>query len=104
MTKTALVAPTLAPGDAVGNDVLHMADLFRARGHEVALFADHVGEVTTPCQPIARAAAFLGGDPAAQLVYHHSIGCAAGVELIQLLKCRRVVRYHNVTPAHFFAG
>jgi glycosyltransferase involved in cell wall biosynthesis len=38
------------------------------------------------------------------LVYHHSIGCAGGVELVQSARCRRVVRYHNVTPAHFFVG
>ena len=104
MTKIALVAPTLAPGDAVGNDVLHMAELFRGRGHNVALFADHVGSVTTTCQPIARAAAFLGRDRSALLVYHHSIDCAAGVGLVHRARCRRVVRYHNVTPAHFFAG
>ncbi len=104
MTKIALVAPSLAPGDAVGNDVLHMADLFRGRGHNVALFADHVGAVTTPCQPIARAAAFLGHDRSSLLVYHHSIGCATGVELVRRANCRRVVRYHNVTPAHYFTG
>jgi glycosyltransferase involved in cell wall biosynthesis len=104
MTKTALVAPSLSPGDAVGNDLLHMARLFRECGHRVALFADHVGEVTERCHPIARARAFLGNDPAALLVYHHSIGCTGGVELVRRARCRRVVRYHNVTPAHFFAG
>jgi glycosyltransferase involved in cell wall biosynthesis len=104
MTKVAVVAPSLAEGDAVGNDVLHMARLFRERGHTVGLFADHVGEVTERCQAIHRARAFLGRDPAALLVYHHSIGCAAGVELVRSARCRRVVRYHNVTPAHFFDG
>jgi glycosyltransferase involved in cell wall biosynthesis len=104
MTKIALVAPSLSPGDAVGNDLLHMGRLFRDRGHEVGLFADHVGEVTTPCHPIARARAFLADDRSAVLLYHHSIECAAGVELVEGAQCRRVVRYHNVTPAHFFAG
>jgi glycosyltransferase involved in cell wall biosynthesis len=104
MTKIALVAPSLSPGDAVGNDLLHMARWFRDRRHVVALFADHVGEVTTPCQPIERARGFLGGDAAALLVYHHSIGCAAGVALVKQVRCRRVVRYHNVTPAHYFTN
>jgi glycosyltransferase involved in cell wall biosynthesis len=102
MTKIALVAPSLSPGDAVGNDLLHTARWFRDRGNVVALFADHVGEVTTPCQPIARVRAFLGDDASAILIYHHSIDCAAGVALVEHVRCRRVVRYHNVTPAHFF--
>jgi glycosyltransferase involved in cell wall biosynthesis len=104
MTKIALVAPSLSPGDAVGNDALHMARLFRDQGHSVALFADHVGDVPERCRPIRQARVFLGRDPSAVLVYHHSIGCAAGVELVQSVRCRRVVRYHNVTPAHFFVG
>jgi glycosyltransferase involved in cell wall biosynthesis len=103
MTKIALVVPSVSPGDAVGNDVIHMAGLLRDRGHEVGLFADHVGEVTWPCQPVKRARAFLGDNPAAILLYHHAIGCAAGVELVERVQCRRVIRYHNVTPAHYFA-
>jgi glycosyltransferase involved in cell wall biosynthesis len=104
MTKIALVAPSLSAGDAVGNDALHMAKLLRDSGHTVAMFADHVGELTMPCQPIHRVPAFLGRDPAGLLVYHHSIECASGVALVQRQRCRRVVRYHNVTPARYFAG
>jgi glycosyltransferase involved in cell wall biosynthesis len=104
MKKIALVAPSLAAGDAVGNDVLHMSCLFRDRGYEVGLFADHVGSLPVACLPIGRAKAFLGTDPSAILVYHHSIDCEPGVRLIREGPWRRVVRYHNVTPAHFFAG
>jgi glycosyltransferase involved in cell wall biosynthesis len=104
MTKIAVVAPSLSPGDAVGNDILHMAHLFRGQGHTVAVFADHVGEVTEPCHSIHRAASFLGSDTSTMLVYHHSIECANGVALVRRARCRRVVRYHNVTPAHYFVG
>jgi glycosyltransferase involved in cell wall biosynthesis len=104
MKKIALVAPSLTAGDAVGNDVLHMAYLFRGCGYEVSLFADHVGSLAAVCHPIARAKAFLGSDPSAIIVYHHSIDCEPGVKLMQGGPWRRVVRYHNVTPAHFFAG
>jgi glycosyltransferase involved in cell wall biosynthesis len=104
MTKIAIVAPSLWPGDAVGNDVLHMDKLLRDQGNEVSLFADHVGPITRPCQPIARTAAFLGADKAAIMLYHHSLNCAPAMQLIRKLRCRRVVRYHNVTPAHFYQG
>jgi glycosyltransferase involved in cell wall biosynthesis len=104
MTKIALVVPSLAAGDAVGNDLLHMAGLFRDRGHEVGVFAIYFDGLTGPCQPFKRARRFLANDPAAILLYHHSIGCAAGIELVFGVKCRRVIRYHNVTPGHFFDG
>ena len=38
------------------------------------------------------------------LVYHHSIGWTAGITLLQELPCRKIVRYHNVTPPELFAG
>ena len=38
------------------------------------------------------------------LIYHHSIGCTAGVETLTAASCRRIVKYHNVTPPEFFQG
>jgi glycosyltransferase involved in cell wall biosynthesis len=102
MTKIAIVAPSLWSGDAVGNDILHMDHLLREQGHEVRLFADHVGATTRPCQPIERTSAFLGANKTAIMLYHHSINCVQAMDLIRKLRCRRVVRYHNVTPAHFY--
>src|SRR5262249_4256495 len=45
---------------------------------------------------------YLDGDPTAVLILHHAIGWPHAVPLIAEACCRRVVKYHNVTPAHFY--
>jgi hypothetical protein len=52
---------------------------------------------------IARLNKFLKS-PNDVLIYHHSRGWDPGLELIRSLRCRRVIRYHNVTPPQFFDG
>jgi glycosyltransferase involved in cell wall biosynthesis len=37
------------------------------------------------------------------LIYHHSIGCEWAVRAVERFPGRVVVKYHNVTPAKFFA-
>jgi glycosyltransferase involved in cell wall biosynthesis len=104
MSRIAIVSLTIAPGDAVGNDALEMQRVLAARGHQVALFSSHWVQASTQTRDIGEAGAFLGDDPAAVVVYHHAIGWEAGLELVRRARCRRVVRYHNVTPGRFFAG
>jgi glycosyltransferase involved in cell wall biosynthesis len=53
---------------------------------------------------VAELPAFLGDDTQAILIYHHAIGWTAGLDLLRRATCRRVVKYHNVTPGRFFAG
>ena len=42
-------------------------------------------------------------DPRGVLIYHFAFGWPPGVEVLRRARCRRVVRYHNVTPPEFFA-
>jgi glycosyltransferase involved in cell wall biosynthesis len=104
MSRFAIVSLTIAPGDAVGNDALEMRRVLAGRGHEVALFSSHWVQASTQSRDVREAGDFLGDDPAAALVYHHHVGWDAGVDLVRQARCTRVVRYHNVTPARFFAG
>ena len=43
-------------------------------------------------------------NPSALLIYHHSIGWGLSRELLPKLRCKTVIKYHNVTPPEFFAG
>jgi glycosyltransferase involved in cell wall biosynthesis len=104
MSRIAIVALSVSARDAVGHDVLQMQRLLSAGGHEVALFSSHWFKPDPNTQDISQADAFLGDDPSAVLIYHHAIGWSAAVELVRRAACVRVVRYHNVTPARFFAG
>ena len=103
MTRIAILTPTLTSADAVSNDVLTMRRVLSERGHEVRIFAENsslAGE-----QIDAPAAALKHSRSRDDvLIYHHSIGCTSGVETMQAAKCRKIVKYHNVTPPQFFEG
>jgi glycosyltransferase involved in cell wall biosynthesis len=103
MTRVAILTPTLRPADAVSNDVLTMRDVLAARGHDVSIFADSSSVAGEPEQSPANALSHLR-EPSDVLIYHHSIGWDSGIEIFKAASCRKIVKYHNVTPAHFFAG
>ena len=101
MTRIAILTPTLTSADAVSNDVLAMERLLKARGHNVALFAEHVNG--KHAQSAARALSHLRGADDV-LIYHHSIGWDSGIEILRKTSARKIIKYHNVTPPEFFEG
>jgi glycosyltransferase involved in cell wall biosynthesis len=103
MTRIAILTPTLTSADAVSNDVLTMRRVLRERGHEVRIFAENSSFAGEKISPPAAALSYVRA-PEDVLIYHHSIGCTSGVETMQAARCRKVVKYHNVTPPEFFAG
>ncbi|HJT26859.1 MAG TPA: glycosyltransferase family 4 protein [Pyrinomonadaceae bacterium] len=92
MKRVAILTPSLAPADAVSNDILGERDVLKRNGNDVRIFSD-----------LAPVRKFLK-NPTDILIYHHSRGWHPGVQLVRELSCRRVIKYHNVTPAEFFAG
>lgn len=104
MSRIAIVSPAILPGDAIGRDVLHMGRVLREQGHEVELFSTTWGKPQPRNEDDVHVRDFLADDPSALLILHHSIGWPHAVPLIAAAKCRRVVKYHNVTPAHFYDG
>jgi glycosyltransferase involved in cell wall biosynthesis len=94
-----ILTPALIEGDGVGNDVLGMAKTLRAAGHSVSLAVRF--ESPFPTVPLARVPDLIRR-PDDVLIYHHSIGCAEAIELVERLPCRKIVKYHNVTPPRFF--
>jgi glycosyltransferase involved in cell wall biosynthesis len=104
MSRIAIVSPAILPGDAIGRDVLHMGRVFREQGHEVELFSTTWGKPQPRNDDDIHVLDYLADDPSALLILHHSIGWPHAVPLIAAAKCRRVVKYHNVTPARFYDG
>jgi glycosyltransferase involved in cell wall biosynthesis len=104
MTRIAILNMVVSADDAVGNDVLEMRRVLSAHGHTVVLFSSHWAQANAATRDIAELPAFLGDDPQSLLIYHHAIGWTAGIDLLRRTTCRRVVKYHNVTPGRFFAG
>ncbi len=100
--KIALLAPSLTAHDAVGTDVLEMAAALRRGGHDVRLYADHSQGLAESVHAPAGLDRWLG--PRDLVVYHYSIGWPRVEAQLAQLSCRRVLRYHNITPAEFFQG
>ena len=103
MTRIAILTPTLTSADAVSNDVLTMRRVLSERGHEVRIFAENSSLASEQIQAPAASLSYLR-TPDDVLIYHHSIGCTSGVETIKAASCRKIVKYHNVTPPEFFEG
>ena len=103
MTCIAILTPTLTSADAVSNDVLAMQRLLSERGHEVSIFAENTNLSGKQVQPPAAALSYLRG-PQDVLIYHHSIGWDEGIKTVKTAECRKIVKYHNVTPPEFFEG
>src|SRR5213594_4060289 len=92
-------APRVARGDAVGQHVLALRDLFRSIGHRSEAYAAETPEPDVlPHRRLFRAVA---ADDL--LVLHYSIGSEHFATLARI-PARRILVYHNVTPPEFFAG
>jgi glycosyltransferase involved in cell wall biosynthesis len=104
MSRIAIASPAILPGDAIGRDVLHMGRVLREQGHEVELFSTTWGKPQPRNDHDVHVRDYLADDPSALLILHHSIGWPHAVPLIAATKCRRVIKYHNVTPARFYDG
>jgi len=103
MTRIAILTPTVTSADAVSNDVLAMQRLLRKRGHEVRIFAHSSSLEDEETSPAEEAVSHVSNVEDV-LIYHHSIGWAPGAEIVKTTSCRKIIKYHNVTPPEFFQG
>jgi glycosyltransferase involved in cell wall biosynthesis len=103
MTRIAILTPSLTSGDAVSNDVLGMHDVLRERGYDVRVFAEGWALDKPRVWPSPQLENFLK-QPTDVLIYHYSRGWDPGLDLLRELKCRKIIKYHNVTPPEFLAG
>jgi glycosyltransferase involved in cell wall biosynthesis len=94
--------PDFAAGDAIGNEVLALQQAIRSWGVRSEIFASNVQErlrgLAHPVEEYARQASASD-----VLIFHFSIGHRLADELPGL-PGRKVLRYHNITPARFLEG
>jgi glycosyltransferase involved in cell wall biosynthesis len=103
MSRVGILSPSLTTADAVSNDALGMYDVLTRQGHEVRLFCESHSLKHPGLSDIAPLGKFLK-EPNDILLYHYSRGWDRGLQLLRELRCRRVIKYHNVTPAKYFTG
>ncbi len=100
--RIAILTPSVTSGDAVSNDVLGMYDVLNEKGATVRVFAEGWTLQRPAIVPWPKIERFLK-KPTDILIYHYSRGWAPGLDLLRKLDCRKVVKYHNVTPPEFVA-
>jgi len=94
--------PDFAFGDAIGGEVLALQKAIRSWGVPSEIFAGSVqGGLRGLARPVEDYARRAG--PADVLIFHFSIGHRLADDLPGM-PGRKVLRYHNITPAHFLEG
>ncbi len=99
-----ILTPTLAPYDAIGNDVIQMRAALSESGYSVKVFAEGIDSAHADvAKPLSSAPDEIWQSPEDILIYHHSVGWPAGEKILFNARNRIILRYHNITPARFFA-
>ncbi len=97
-----LLTPALEAGDAVSNDLLGMQTALRATGYEAHVYAEHSGRDVGCEVRTLKQYEYYAGKRGNTLIYHHSTEWPRGELLYRRTANRRVLKYHNITPASFF--
>lgn len=89
------------PGDAVTTHTLEIDRRLRTWGFESEIFAQHVApDFQHLARPDTEFLSYLGRKDDL-LIYHYSI-YTPNVQLFHEFQGRKILIYHNITPAHFF--
>lgn len=86
------------PGDAISQEMMAFDRYFKKIGFESAIFAEHIGSAV---RKVATKYSKYEPKKFDIIVYHHSIHSNV-LEFILEQKCKKILIYHNVTPAYFF--
>ncbi|MCR5426552.1 MAG: glycosyltransferase family 4 protein [Lachnospiraceae bacterium] len=93
--------PSLAFGDAIGNEVASIRKALSGRGYDTHVyFLENPGGRMYPAEasPVAELPELDDDDI---ILYHLSIGSPMN-QLLRRIRGRKIFRYHNITPAEFF--
>jgi len=91
--------PAAHAGDAIGDSAIRVRNLLRTLGHESELYALTIDEgLRDEVRPFADSAARTGD----LTIFHYALPSPMTSAFAQL-HGRRVLQYHNVTPAAYFA-
>jgi len=91
--------PAAHRGDAIGDSARRVRDLLRAAGHTAELYALTIDDdLRADVRPFADAGATRGD----VTIFHFALPSPM-TEAFASVPGARVVQYHNITPAHFFA-
>jgi glycosyltransferase involved in cell wall biosynthesis len=89
-------------GDAISQEATALQETLRSWGFASEIFVQHIHPASR--SQVSTLAEFHRRSQLGQLlIYHHSIHSEAA-EVFCRYPGKKVLRYHNITPAHFFMG
>lgn len=94
------LVPYFSYGDAITNQVLSLQKILRRAGHTSEIYASFIDKKRLP--GLARQKEKYDGR-ADILIYHYS-SFDSQLEVFRDFPGRKILIYHNVTPAYFFVG
>jgi len=103
MIHVAICTSELTYSDAVSNDVFGMFDVLSSCDLKVVIFTENIFISDPEVKHIDSIRDFIKSRDDI-LIYHFSIGWQKGLENLINLNCKKIIRYHNVTPPDFFYG
>lgn len=98
--KIVQLLPSMAYGDAIGNNVIALNKKLSNIGYETAVYAERIDSRLTPGL-VNYVAEMPELDNSDVIIYHLSTGTKLNYEIASY-SARIVVVYHNITPPHFF--
>lgn len=91
--------PTLAFGDAIGNDVITIDEALKQFGYEAEIYAANIDPRLS--EDIAKTTEEYKCQTDDVIFYHLSTGHDLNYQITEY-PCRRIIMYHNITPAKYF--
>ena len=94
--KVLQLLPTLAMGDAIGNDVRALDKVIRGMGYHTGIYAEVIdGRLPEgTAQQVEKMSRLSGEDV---ILYHMSTGSELNFSL-EKYPCRKLMVFHNITP------
>lgn len=99
--KVGIISSSLVPGDAMSNDTVAMYRILKTQGIDAYIFTNFSSVSHLPTHhPFEAVGLFT--DPNDVMIYQHGAGYYNALLVFNELHCRKIVKYHNVTPSQFF--
>lgn len=96
--KIIQVLPTMSYGDAVSNDAINIDKILKKNGYEAEIYAENIDKrMKDKVFKISKLKKVNKNDI---LIYHKSTGTDLSF-LLEKYKCKKVMRYHNITPGKY---
>jgi glycosyltransferase involved in cell wall biosynthesis len=101
-TRLLQITAGFADGDAISREARQIRDVACELGMQAEIFAP-AGRIAAGVADACRPLEAFESREADVVLYHYAIASPAG-RLFEACRGRRVVRYHNITPAEFYDG